>query len=150
MALYSLNGAYPQPLPHRIRLSNGKTKTDNTTFTDSDLSDAGYTLVADAPDAPSSDFKVLEWDANNIQFVYRTIPNETEIEDKWRQVREQRDALLKEADIKTMLAVERGVSDPYVDIWKQKLRSIPEVNESPFNIDWPEYGILADSADNGE
>ena len=40
---YSLNEAYPVYLPNRIRLSDGTTKTDRTTFTDADLTDAGYT-----------------------------------------------------------------------------------------------------------
>ena len=40
MTLYSFNGRYPDILPNRIRLSNGLTKTDKTTFTDSDLLDA--------------------------------------------------------------------------------------------------------------
>ena len=151
MALYSLNGSYPQPLPNRIRLSNGKTKTDSTTFTDDDLSDAGYTLVADAPEAPSDvSFAQLEWDADNLSWVYRTTPNETEINNQWALVRKQRDEMLKDADISTMIAIERNVTDPHVDAYKQELRSVPEVNDDPFNINWPLYGEADSSRTPGE
>lgn len=41
--LYSHQGLMPQPLPFRIKLSNGFTRTDPDTFTDAELADAGYT-----------------------------------------------------------------------------------------------------------
>ena len=45
---YSYDGQYPvdwSQIPHRIRLSNGNTKTDKTTFTLEELVDAGYKVV---------------------------------------------------------------------------------------------------------
>lgn len=43
---YSLNGAYPiTTLPYRIRLSDGSTRTDPSTFTDEEIADAGYSIV---------------------------------------------------------------------------------------------------------
>lgn len=50
--LYSLNGAYPKPLPKRIVLSDGTTRTDPTTFTSEEIADAGYTPVSDPPSTP--------------------------------------------------------------------------------------------------
>ena len=47
MTLYSFNGRYPDILPNRIRLSNGLTKTDKTTFTDSDLLDASLNVIGE-------------------------------------------------------------------------------------------------------
>lgn len=47
--MYSLNNQYPQELPSRIRLSNGQTRTDPTTFTPEEIADAGYILVPDPP-----------------------------------------------------------------------------------------------------
>ena len=45
---YSYNGRYPvdwSKIPNRIRLSNGTTKTDKTTFTLEELVDAGYKVI---------------------------------------------------------------------------------------------------------
>lgn len=52
MALYSKDGAEPAPLPFRIMLSNGRTRTDPTTFTADEIADAGY---VEAPDVPVYD-----------------------------------------------------------------------------------------------
>ena len=41
--LYSFKGQDPKEIPNRIRLSDGTTKTDRTTFTADDLTDAGFT-----------------------------------------------------------------------------------------------------------
>ena len=40
--LYSHNGARPEPLPFRIRLPDGFTRTDPATFTDDEIASAGY------------------------------------------------------------------------------------------------------------
>jgi len=60
MALYSLNGAYPRALPHRIVLSDGRTRTDNTTFTAEELADAGWAEVTDRPSV--ADYQTLTWE----------------------------------------------------------------------------------------
>lgn len=60
MTLYSLNGAYPRDLPHRIVLSDGRTRTDNTTFTAEELADAGWVEVADRPSV--ADYQTLTWE----------------------------------------------------------------------------------------
>ena len=69
MALYSYNGAYPQTLPFRIRLSDGRTRTDPTSFTAEELADAGYTEVSDKPTI--TDSQVLEWDSQSVDWVIR-------------------------------------------------------------------------------
>lgn len=56
--MYSLKGQYPQPLPYRIRLSNGLTRTGS--YTAEEIADAGY---VEAPDPPSlSRHEILSWD----------------------------------------------------------------------------------------
>lgn len=50
--LYSHDGGQPAPLPFRIALSSGDTRTDPSTFTGAEIADAGYTL---APDKPTHD-----------------------------------------------------------------------------------------------
>jgi len=47
--LYSFNGQYPGPLPNRIRLSDGSTRTDPENFTAEMIEDAGYYKVEDPP-----------------------------------------------------------------------------------------------------
>jgi hypothetical protein len=55
--MYSLNGQYPQPLPYRIRLSNGLTRTGS--YTAEEIADAGY---VEAPDPPSiTRHEILSW-----------------------------------------------------------------------------------------
>lgn len=50
--LYSLNGDIPAPLPFRITLPDGRTRTDPATFTPEEVASAGY---VEAPDAPVYD-----------------------------------------------------------------------------------------------
>lgn len=40
--LYSIRQERPSPLPERIRLANGFTKRDSTTYTAEEIADAGY------------------------------------------------------------------------------------------------------------
>lgn len=51
MTLYT-NGNTPAPLPFRIRLSDGRTRTDPTSFTPEEIADAGY---EEAPEPPAYD-----------------------------------------------------------------------------------------------
>ena len=145
---YSVNGDYPiTTLPHRIRLSNGLTKTDNTTFTDSDLVSAGITTVADNPSYNANTQKLVwnrettEWDVTEL-----TQDELDQITDsKWIQVRSQRDYLLSEADQRVLRyqSEERAgitthtdsISD--LDTYMQELRDIPQTNSNPDNIVWP-------------
>lgn len=145
---YSINGDYPiTSLPHRIRLSNGLTKTDNTTFTDDDLVNAGITTVADTPTYNTDTHKIVwnrettEWDVVEL--------SEDELEDlnidKWHRVRAKRDFLLNECDrrITRYQSEERvgitthadSISD--LDTYMQALRDIPQTNSDPDNISWP-------------
>lgn len=42
MMLYSFRGSRPAPLPFRITLPNGFTRTDPSTFTEDEITDAGF------------------------------------------------------------------------------------------------------------
>ena len=145
---YSINGEYPIiDLPHRIRLPNGLTKTDNTTFTDEDLVSAGITTVAEIPSYNTNTHKLVwnreitEWDVVEL--------NAEELEDlnvsKWDAVRQQRNSLLNEVDQRVLRyqSEERAgitthtdnISD--LDAYMQELRDIPQTNSDPDNIVWP-------------
>ena len=69
MKLYTQNGSYPKPIPFRIKLSNGQTRTDPTSFTEEEILDAGYIEVSEPPSITSE--QVLEWDSQNIQWIVR-------------------------------------------------------------------------------
>lgn len=49
---YTKSGSLPAPLPFRITLSDGTTRTDPTQFSAGDIASAGYVL---APDKPAYD-----------------------------------------------------------------------------------------------
>ncbi len=81
MSLHSLNGAYPQLIPYRIRLSNGLTRTDPATFTAEEILDAGYIFVGDKPVV--SNTQIVEWSTTLINWVVRDkTPEEIEQENE--------------------------------------------------------------------
>tara|TARA_R110000868_G_scaffold353302_3_gene614552 strand:- start:241 stop:855 length:615 start_codon:yes stop_codon:yes gene_type:complete len=67
MALYTKDGIYPKSLPFRIILSNGKTRTDPSTFAAAEIADAGYIEVADEP-VYDPNTQNLNWDSNTLQW----------------------------------------------------------------------------------
>ena len=58
--LYSFNGAYPAPLPFRITLPNGFTRTEPVTFTEVEIASAGFTGPYTEP-AYNPNTEQLEW-----------------------------------------------------------------------------------------
>lgn len=65
--LYSYNGQYPKPLPFRIVLANGTTRTDPSSFTDLEIQQAGF---AEVPDKPSTDLtQNVVWDAATLSWI---------------------------------------------------------------------------------
>lgn len=58
--LYSLNGARPAPLPFRITLASGFTRTDPSTFTPEEITAAGYSgPYTEPPYNPTT--QALDW-----------------------------------------------------------------------------------------
>lgn len=60
MMLYSFNGCRPEPLPFRITLPNGFTRTDPSTFTEDEITAAGFTGPYTEP-AYDSITQQLDW-----------------------------------------------------------------------------------------
>lgn len=138
--IYSYKGNYPKQLPDRIRLSDGTTKTDQSTFTVEDIADAGYIAVDDKPSCDANVEKV-EWNITDVK--WDIIPlNEQELAAnlsmRWKQAREERDILLNKTDHLVMIAVENGepVSDE-LKTYRQTLRDIPQTYNDPKDIVWP-------------
>jgi hypothetical protein len=97
--LYSYKNQYPQPLPFRIKLSDGRTRTDSSSFTQEELADAGYVA---APDHPTlTEHQWVTWN-EGIWQVHTKTPEQIEqeqqsiINSQWNSIRQQRDQMMAE------------------------------------------------------
>ena len=146
--LYSINGEYPiETLPHRIRLSDGSTRTDSSTFTADELSSAGITTVSDPPEY-NADTHKLTWDNIDIEWEVVALTQE-EIDNlisiAWQGVRDERDSLLQKVDEKVLryqsevrigvTTTTDNISD--LDTYAQALRDIPSTYSNPNDVEWP-------------
>lgn len=143
--MYSYKTQYPiSNLPERIRLSDGTTRTDSSTFTSDELVDAGYVQVSNPPDFNQETHK-LTWSGTEWQTTSLT---ESEISarnvKRWDQVRETRDEKIKEVEWRVMrnlsetrqgLDTTDNMSD--LDDYIQKLRDITSTTTNPLEVSWP-------------
>lgn len=141
--LYSLNSKYPQVLPDRIRLPDGSTKTDKNTFTESDITNAGYVLVNDPPIIGDSD--LLRW--NGADWVVVALTQEEKINNQWARIRELRDNTIKNfqwrieryfSEVRLNIIPKDNIS--VLDEYVQGLRDITK-QQDPFNIVWPQEPV---------
>jgi len=124
--LFSLNGEYPQVV-EKIRLPDGKTRTDSSTFTDAEISLAGYTGPYYEIEFDSQT-QELSWDSANLQFVVTTFDD-----DYWMEVlRSRRNELLRACD--WTILPDSSLSDAQKDEWiayRQALRDLPSTASKP-------------------
>ena len=147
--LYSFNGEYPiDTLPHRIRLSDGSTRTDSSTFTSEELVDAGYVEVSNPPDFNQETHKLI-WSGTEWQTVLLT---ESEIsarnEQRWRDIRLTRDQRIERIEWRIMryqsetrqgiTTTTDNISD--LDTYIQALRDITSTTTNPLEVVWPILG----------
>lgn len=146
---YSINSEYPvDTLPNRIRLSDGSTRTDSSTFTTSELTSAGIVTTTNPP-SYNSDTHKLTWDGSNWQTISLTSAELLEIiNQKWINVRNERNDLLNFADklvIRQQSQTRLGISTVHsiseLDQYMQTLRNIPQNNADPDNINWPVLSV---------
>ena len=143
MTLYSKNGSYPNQIPFRIKLSNGLTRTDPSTFTPEEITDAGYITVEDPP-ASILDTQILEWTGTDWNVRDKTEQElELELERKWQDIRNQRDHMLTLLDWRfhryqsqTRLGITPTDNIESLDTYAQALRDIT-LQSDPHNIVWP-------------
>lgn len=57
--LFTKDGSVPAPLPSRIRLSDGRTRTNPASFTPEEIADAGFSQANPKPEAASD--QVVTW-----------------------------------------------------------------------------------------
>ena len=148
--LYSIKGNYPvETLPHRIRLSDGSTRTDSSTFTTDDLSNAGITTVSNPPSYNQNTQKLI-W--NDVEIDWEVIDlTQEQIEEltnsAWQNIRKKRDSLLQQVDGKVLryqsevrigiTTTTDNISD--LDTYAQALRDVPSTFSDPGNVVWPTY-----------
>lgn len=144
---YSIRGQYPiSVLPHRIRLLDGSTRTDSSTFTSTDLTNAGITTVSDPPTYDQNTHK-LTWNKTDIDWeVVSLTEDEVQqiVNSKWENVRENRNRLLFKVDekisryqseVRAGITTTDNISD--LDTYSQTLRDIPSTYSNPDDVVWP-------------
>jgi hypothetical protein len=141
--LYSYKNNLPAPLPDRIRLSSGITRTDTLSFTPEEIADAGYVLVEAAP-ATNPNTQNLTW--NGSEWIVRDLtPVELNIifDNTFNQIRQKRDKLINDVvwriqryESEVRLGITTTDSIVVLDTYVQKLRDITK-QPDPFNIEWP-------------
>lgn len=140
--LYSKNGSYPAPIPFRIKLSDGRSRTDPSSFTAEEIIDAGYIQVSYPPVVTNTE--VLEWTGIIWNVRNKTEQEiEAELNAKWQEVRSVRDKLLLALDwkfIRYQSQVRLGLTPTdnieALDTYAQALRDIT-LQSDPDNIVWP-------------
>lgn len=145
MTLYSYQGQYPQFLPHRIRLSDGRTRTDVSSFMPDEIADAGYIAVPEKP-MPNS-VQVLEWDSANVNWLIRDKTLEelqAETQSVWESIRAERDKRIRDIMWRyerwsrhERLGVQQIDSISALDNYVQALANIPQTQIDPYDIVWP-------------
>ena len=130
MALYSFKGAYPTQLPNRIKLANGFTKTDQSTFTQEELDEAGWYEV-DTPPVVNYPNKLV-WDGQTRSWSERE-PNVAETQFKWQEIRNECEKRLLDTDYKVIKAVETG--EPLDSIMVQYRQDLRDLYNNVNNID---------------
>jgi hypothetical protein len=75
MALYSLNGALPAPLPARVRLSNGLTRTGPSTYTSEEISQWEYIGPVEEP-AYDPSIEAIFWSEADAAYLVRQLAAE--------------------------------------------------------------------------
>lgn len=132
-ALYSYQGQEPQGLPGRIRLSNGRTRTDSSTFTEEEIASAGFTGPYERPEY-NSEIETQEWNSESEQWITTSIPDEV----FWERLRGQRNYRLTTSDWSQLGdAPLTSAKKTEWESYRQELRDLPANTEDPKEVTWP-------------
>lgn len=135
--LYSYNGQYPSVLPESIRMPNGLTRTDSTTFTNEEILLAGYIRVHNPP-VYNDQTENISWELDHWKISPKSLEELTIIiSNKWHQIRSDRNILLMQSDWLIIKSLESG-SIVRSDIleYRKLLRDIT-LQTDPYSIEWP-------------
>jgi hypothetical protein len=140
-SLYSYKGEYPKPLPNRLRLSDGSTVTDVTTFTDDQIIEAGYIGPIEIPQ-PIKDYDIdieeVRWNNETVQFDFIQYTDEF----LFNRMRTIRNSYLNWTDKQVL------PDAPFTDAereliyeYRQSLRDLPSTVSDIKNVVWPEHPL---------
>lgn len=149
MKIYSKNGAFPQPIPFRIYLSDGTTRTDPSSFTDEEIADAGFVEVPEKPTV-NEKTQTCNWDTASRAWIVADISPEdiaaaenSDLLLAWEKVRQTRDNLINSVEWRVSRynsQVRLGITPidniSQLDTYIQALRDITNA-ESIDAIVWP-------------
>lgn len=136
-ALYSHQGQEPQPLPHVISWDGGcgmVYRTDVNSFTDEELTKAGYTGPYEVPSI-DIDYQRLKWDSETLNYIVENISDE----ELWSRIRSERNRLLAECDwiLGCDVPNNKDINLKEWTLYRRKLRDLPETNSNPKELVWP-------------
>ena len=131
--LYSYQGQEPQELPERIRLSDGRTRTDSSTFTEVEIASAGFTGPYEKPEF-NSEIETQEWDGELGDWITTPIPYEV----FWERLRSQRNYRLATSDWSQLTDAPLTSAEKTAwALYRQELRDLPANTEDSKEIIWP-------------
>lgn len=132
-ALYSYQGQEPQELPHRIKLSDGRSRTDSSTFTEEEIIDAGFTGPYERPEY-NSEIETQSWNYKLKKWDTIAIPDEV----FWQKLRTERNSILKDSDWSQLSDAPLTSSQKTAWVtYRQALRDLPANTEDPKDITYP-------------
>ena len=131
--LYSYQGQEPQELPERIRLSDGRTRTDSSTFTEEEIASAGFTGPYEKPEY-NSEIETQSWNYKLKKWDTIAIPDEV----FWQKLRTERNSILKDSDWSQLSDAPLTSSQKTAWVtYRQALRDLPANTEDPKDITYP-------------
>ncbi len=138
--MYSYQGNTPKPLPSRIRLSDGSTRTDPASFTDAEIADAGYVYVEPFSQSHEDRTQKVIWDSNTTSWqLQEKTTEEVEAYDAivWQGIRRERDELLQSSDVDVLRQLEEsGTVTQEMKDYRQALRDLPQTQDL-YSVTWP-------------
>ena len=132
-ALYSYQGQAPAPLPEKILLSDGRKRTDVSSFTVKEIKDAGFTGPYEVP-VFNQEYQRISWNSETLSFDLTDVSDE----ELWDRVRKERNRLLLESDWTMAADAPQTLNFHEYEMYRQRLRDITQSVEDPKNVIWPE------------
>ena len=131
-ALYSYQGQEPSVLPHRISLSDGRSRTDASSFTEEELNDAGFTGPYTRPEY-NQEYQRRHWNSETLSYV---IEDKTD-EEIWEPIRRERNRLLSACDWTMAADAPESLNYREWEMYRQRLRDLPSLYEDPKDVIFP-------------
>lgn len=131
-ALYSYQGQEPQRLPERISLSDGRSRTDASSFTEEELNDAGFTGPHENPSI-NIEYQTKSWNLEKVRYDVKDKSDE----EIWEPIRRERNRLLAESDWTMTADAPENTNFHEWEMHRQRLRDLPSLYEDPRDVIFP-------------